>query len=61
MVIGGAYSVDKFYRLSRGMKWWPDEQSSPAIKEEYIEDNDYTSNLSNLINEWYINETKDNN
>lgn len=36
IVIGGAYSVDKFYRLSRGMKWWPDEQPSPAIK-EYVE------------------------
>ena len=31
-----AYSVDKFYRLSRGMKWWPDEQPSPEIK-EYVE------------------------
>ena len=36
IVIGGAYSVDKFYRLSRGMKWWPDEQPSPEIK-EYVE------------------------
>lgn len=35
-VIGGAYSVDKFYRLSRGMKWWPDEQPSLEIK-EYVE------------------------
>lgn len=33
IVIGGAYSVDKLYRLSRGMKWWPDEQPTPAIKE----------------------------
>ena len=32
LAIGGAYSVDKFYRLSRGWKWWEDEQPSPAIK-----------------------------
>lgn len=31
------------------------------LKEKYMEDNDYTSNLSNLINEWCINESKDNN
>lgn len=31
------------------------------LKEEYMEDNDYSSNLSNLINEWCINESKDNN
>ncbi|MDO4863133.1 MAG: metallophosphoesterase [Ruminococcus sp.] len=33
IVIGGAYSVDKFYRISHGYKWWYDEQPSPAIKE----------------------------
>ena len=32
LVIGGAYSVDKFYRLYRGLHWWADEQPSPAIK-----------------------------
>ena len=32
LVIGGAYSVDKFYRLDRGYGWWPDEQPSAAIK-----------------------------
>lgn len=31
------------------------------LKEKYMEDNVYTSNLSNLINEWCINEFKDNN
>lgn len=36
IVIGGAYSVDKFYRLSRGAGWWSDEQPSPEIK-EYVE------------------------
>lgn len=33
MVIGGAYSVDKFYRLEQGWSWWPDEQPDSAIKE----------------------------
>lgn len=27
-IIGGAYSVDKFYRLSRGIQWFQDEQLS---------------------------------
>lgn len=34
LVIGGAYSVDKFYRLSRGWGWWPDEQPSEEIRAE---------------------------
>ncbi|HPY83630.1 MAG TPA: metallophosphoesterase [Ruminococcus flavefaciens] len=41
LVIGGAYSVDKFFRLSRGWGWWPDEQPTPTIKayvEEQIKD-----------------------
>jgi len=33
VVIGGAYSVDKFYRLNYGAGWWPDEQPSAEIKE----------------------------
>lgn len=32
LAIGGAYSVDKHYRLSRGWSWWPDEQPSQEIK-----------------------------
>lgn len=36
LVIGGAYSVDKFYRIIRGHGWWADEQPSPDIK-EYVE------------------------
>ena len=31
-MIGGAYSVDKFYRLSRHYGWWADEQPSEEIK-----------------------------
>ena len=36
IVIGGAYGVDKFYRLRMGYNWWPDEQPSEKIK-EYVE------------------------
>lgn len=32
LVIGGAYSVDKHYRLALGRHWWPDEQPSDNIK-----------------------------
>lgn len=32
IAIGGAYSIDKEYRLMRGGGWWPDEQPSAAIK-----------------------------
>lgn len=34
VAIGGAYSVDKFYRLSMGWSWWPDEQPSEEIKQK---------------------------
>ena len=34
IAIGGAYSIDKPYRLAHGYGWWPDEQPSPAIKEK---------------------------
>lgn len=33
IAIGGAYSVDKFYRLARGYKWFEDEQPCEDIKE----------------------------
>ena len=32
VVIGGAYSVDKDYRIAMGWNWWPDEQPSDEIK-----------------------------
>lgn len=32
LAIGGAYSVDREYRLARGWGWWPDEQPDDAIK-----------------------------
>jgi len=36
LVIGGAYSVDKFYRIRNGYGWWEDEQPSEEIK-QYVE------------------------
>ncbi len=36
IVIGGAYSVDKYYRLARGWNWFENEQPSAEIK-EYVE------------------------
>ena len=30
--MGGAYSVDKYYRIVHGYNWWPDEQPSEEIK-----------------------------
>lgn len=36
IAIGGAYSVDKYYRLMRRFGWWEDEQPSADIK-EYVE------------------------
>ena len=37
IVIGGAYSVDKGFRLRHNYGWWPDEQPSAEIK-AYVED-----------------------
>lgn len=36
LVIGGAYSVDKEYRLARGFGWWESEQPSEETK-AYVE------------------------
>ena len=36
VAIGGAYSVDKFYRLIRHIAWYDNEQPSPEIK-AYVE------------------------
>ena len=38
IVIGGAYSVDKYFRLQRGLKWFSDEQSSSETKQR-VENN----------------------
>ena len=44
IVIGGAYSVDKYYRLIRGWSWFPDEQPNKEIKdfvEKQLEDRNW--------------------
>lgn len=33
LVIGGAYSVDKYWRVSRGAKWFENEQLTPLERE----------------------------
>ena len=37
IAIGGAYSVDKNFRIARGYNWWEDEQPSNDIK-RYVEE-----------------------
>ena len=32
LVIGGAYSVDKYFRLARGYSWYESEQPSDETK-----------------------------
>ena len=34
IVIGGAYSIDKAYRLAHGWGWWADEQPSEEIRQK---------------------------
>ncbi len=36
IVMGGAYSVDKQFRLMRGYGWWSDEQPSAEIKADVV-------------------------
>lgn len=36
LVLGGAYSVDKHYRLARGAKWFPSEQMSMGKQQEML-------------------------
>ena len=31
--VGGAYSVDKYYRLANGWGWWPDEQPDEETRQ----------------------------
>lgn len=33
IAIGGAYSVDKYYRIEKGLRWFSDEMASEATKE----------------------------
>ena len=35
VTIGGAYSVDKYYRLMTGKAWWANEQPDDEIKQQF--------------------------
>ena len=36
LVLGGAYSVDKFYRIEKGYQWFSDEQMSIEEQEKFL-------------------------
>lgn len=36
LILGGAYSVDRDYRLEHGLKWFPDEQMSEESKKRIL-------------------------
>lgn len=38
LVLGGAYSVDKYYRLECGARWFADEQITPQRRNEILEE-----------------------
>lgn len=46
IALGGAYSVDKYYRLEKGYAWFEDEQPSDAIK-NYV--NNQLLSVSNKV------------
>ena len=50
LVIGGAYSVDKYYRIAYGYKWYNDEQPSEATK-TFVEKqiNMYNGNIDVIL------------
>lgn len=57
LVIGGAYSVDKFYRIENNYGWWADEQPSEQIKaytESQIDSHGFDVVLSHTCPEKYI-------
>jgi len=36
LVLGGAYSIDKYYRLACGFQWFPDEQIAESKRERIL-------------------------
>lgn len=48
IVLGGAYSVDKYYRLARNLTWFSDEQPNEDIKrfaEQQLEKNNWNVDI----------------
>lgn len=37
LILGGAYSVDKDYRLAFGQKWWASEQMEESLRNHFLE------------------------
>lgn len=48
-MIGGAYSVDKYYRLSKGWRWWADEQPDDKIKNKVEKKLDTMGNRIDIV------------
>lgn len=48
LVLGGAYSVDKYYRLECGARWFADEQTTTERREVILE-NSYTFGQLDLV------------
>jgi len=49
LVIGGAFSVDRMYRVARGLPWWPDEQPSGEIRARVEKKLDLCSRKVDLV------------
>lgn len=57
ITIGGAYSVDRFYRQAHGIGWWEDEQPSDKTKayvEKQMTENEYEIVLSHTCPYKYV-------
>lgn len=57
LVCGGAYSVDKYYRLEHGLSWFPDEQPDEKIKKkvaQQVNNNDIDVVLSHTCPARYV-------
>ncbi len=48
LVIGGAYSVDKYYRIAHDCNWWQDEQPSKKVKQKIL-DKIQTNNTFDIV------------
>ena len=49
LVIGGAYSVDKYYRLQNGYRWYESEQPSNEIKTKILNICDKDNNIDVVL------------
>lgn len=48
LVIGGAYSIDKYWRIRHGAGWWADEQPSDLIK-TFVEQQDAINSVDIVL------------